>query len=152
MFPQLSRYKVEQGIFVGPQIRKALHSTDFQNVLTAEQRTAWESFDAVVNGFLGNVRDPNYKQLVADMLENFRKIGSTLSLKMHFLKSHIDFFPENLGAYSDEHGERFHQDISDMEDRFNSRYIPEMLGEYYWSLLRDTRAIHKRRGPKKHFR
>lgn len=151
MFPRLSRFKVEEGIFVGPQIRRALHSEEFRNLLTVEQEAAWASFEAVIDGFLGNVRDPNYKQLVGRMLENFHTIESNLPLKMHFLKSHIDFFPGNLGDFSDEHGERFHQDISDMEDRFNGRYAPKMLGEYCWSLLRDTRALHKRRGPKKHF-
>jgi len=35
-----------------------------------------------------------------------------MSLKIHFLHSHLDFFPSNLGDFSDEHGERFHQDIS----------------------------------------
>ena len=35
-----------------------------------------------------------------------------MSLKMHFLHSHLDFFPSNLGEVSDEQGERFHQDIS----------------------------------------
>jgi len=29
-----------------------------------------------------------------------------MSLKIHFLHSHLDFFPENLGAMSDKHGER----------------------------------------------
>ena len=35
----------------------------------------------------------------------------------HFLGSHLDFFPENCGYVSDEHGERFHQDIAAMEGR-----------------------------------
>ncbi|UYV73934.1 hypothetical protein LAZ67_11001501 [Cordylochernes scorpioides] len=26
-----------------------------------------------------------------------------MSLKIHFLHSHLDFFPDNLGAVSDEH-------------------------------------------------
>lgn len=34
---------------------------------------------------------------------------------MRFLKQHLDYFPDNLGAYSDEHGERFHQGISDID-------------------------------------
>lgn len=34
-----------------------------------------------------------------------------MSLKMHFLDSHLDFFSENSGAVSDEHGKRFHQDF-----------------------------------------
>jgi hypothetical protein len=37
-------------------------------------------------------------------------MGCNMSLKIHFLESHLDFFPENLGEVSDEHGERFHQD------------------------------------------
>ncbi|UYV82366.1 K02A2.6-like [Cordylochernes scorpioides] len=41
-----------------------------------------------------------------------------MSLRIHFLHSHLDFFPDNLGAFSDEHGERFHQDISIMEKRY----------------------------------
>lgn len=151
MFPKLSRLKIEEGIFVGPQIRKVLHSDEFQNTLTDNQRRAWESFEAVVDGFLGNNKDKNYARIVARMLNDFGKIGSTLSLKMHYMKSHLDFFPNNLGAYSDEHGERFHQDIADMEDRYNFRYIPNMIGEYVWSLLRDTKAMHKRRGRKNHF-
>ena len=33
-----------------------------------------------------------------------------MSLKMHFLHLHLEFFHENLKAVSDEQGERFHQD------------------------------------------
>jgi len=40
-----------------------------------------------------------------------------MSLKIHFLESHLDFFPENLSEVSDEHGERFHKDIIAMESR-----------------------------------
>jgi len=34
-----------------------------------------------------------------------------MNLKLHFLKSHRQHFPNNLGNYSEERGERFHQDI-----------------------------------------
>lgn len=151
MFPKLSKMKIESGIFVGPQIRKVMHSDEFKNYLNPDQKNAWNSFEDVIDGFLGNKRSANYEQLIATMLENFRKIGAHLTLKAHFLKSHLDFFPEQMGAVSDEHGERFHQDIADIEDRYNGRYNPNMLGEYCWSLLRDTKAMHKRRGPKNHF-
>lgn len=151
IFPRLSRAKVEQGIFVGPQIRKAIQSDEFRDALTPDQANAWDAFQDLIDGFLGRHRNAHYREMVDRMLESFRTIGSTLSLKMHFLRSHLNFFPPNLGDYSDEHGERFHQDISDMEDRFNGRYVPHMLGEYCWTLLRDTRAIHKRRSSKKHF-
>jgi hypothetical protein len=32
-------------------------------------------------------------------------MGCNMSLKVHFLDSHLDFFPENLGAVSIEHVE-----------------------------------------------
>ena len=41
-----------------------------------------------------------------------------MSLKIHFLESHLDFFPENLSIVSDEDGGRFHQDIMAMEKRY----------------------------------
>ncbi|UYV67048.1 unc-93, partial [Cordylochernes scorpioides] len=49
-------------------------------------------------------------------------LGCNMSLKIHFLHSHLDFFPYNLGAVSDEHGERFHQAISSMEKRYQALY------------------------------
>ncbi|GFN98208.1 Pol polyprotein [Plakobranchus ocellatus] len=50
-----------------------------------------------------------------------------MSLKIHFLHNHLDFFPANLGAVSDEHGERFHQDISKMERNYQGRWDPAMM-------------------------
>jgi hypothetical protein len=41
-----------------------------------------------------------------------------VSLKSHFLESNLDFFPRNLGEVSEEHGERFHQDIMAMEKKW----------------------------------
>jgi len=40
-----------------------------------------------------------------------------MSLKTRFLHWHLDFFPENCGAVSDEHRERFYRGISSMEKR-----------------------------------
>ena len=51
-------------------------------------------------------------------MENFRQIGARMSVKMHFLRSHLDYFPENCGDFREEQDERFHQDISDMEKRY----------------------------------
>jgi len=45
-----------------------------------------------------------------------------MSLKIHFMVSHLDFFPANLGEVSDEHGERFHQDIMVMEKRYQGKW------------------------------
>ena len=42
-----------------------------------------------------------------------------MSVKMHFLHSYLDYFPENCDDYSEEQRERFHQDISIMEERYH---------------------------------
>jgi hypothetical protein len=40
------------------------------------------------------------------------------------------FLPENMGAFSDEHGERFHQDASQMEKRYSGKWSPNMLADF----------------------
>jgi len=51
-------------------------------------------------------------------------------LKIHFLESNLDIFPENLGEVNDEHGERFHQDIMAMEERYQSKWTSSILADY----------------------
>ncbi|GBN14150.1 hypothetical protein AVEN_229805-1 [Araneus ventricosus] len=70
-------------------------------------------------------------------------------LKIHFLHSHIDCFPEDLGAYSEEQGERFHQDVRDIERQ--RRWDVRMLADYCWMLRRETEDVklkHVRRSVK----
>lgn len=150
-FPRISNEKIRQGVFNGPQIRELLQDPNFVNHLSVPQKKAFESFRSIVDGFLGNNRSPRYKELVAKLLKNYQAIGARMSLKMHFLKNHLDRFPENLGDTSDEHGEKFHQDMMAIEKRFGGRFQPEMLGDYCWSLLRDTKQNHKKQGTYRHF-
>jgi hypothetical protein len=53
-----------------------------------------------------------------------------MSLKLHFLLSHLDLFfsspPENMGAISYEHGKRFHLDISQTEKRNSEQWSPNL--------------------------
>ena len=120
-FPALSEAKLHAGIFVGPQIRELLRDQKFIQHLTEEEKAAWCSFRDVVQQFLGNHKAEKYEEIVETMLYNFRRLGARMSIKMHFLHSHLDYFPENLGALSEEQGERFHQDICEMERRYQGR-------------------------------
>jgi len=61
-----------------------------------------------------------------------------MPLKVHFLDFRLDFFPENLGAVSDVHGERFHKDISTIKKRYQGKWSPSMLADYCWTLIRDV--------------
>lgn len=65
-------------------------------------------------------------------------LGVNMSLKIHFLHSHLDFFPPNLGDVSDEHGERFHQELKTMEQRYQGLWNENMMGDYLWFLIRET--------------
>jgi len=60
-------------------------------------------------------------------LTSYRAMGCNMSLKIHFLESHLDFFPENLSEVSDEHGERFHQD---MEKWYQGKWTSSKLVDY----------------------
>jgi len=68
----------------------------------------------------------------------YKAMGCDMSLKIHFLESHLDFFPENLGEVSDEHGEIFHQDIMAMEKRYQYKWTSNMLEDYCWTLKRNV--------------
>ena len=65
---------------------------------------------------------------------------------MHFLLSHLDLFLDNCRGYSDEQGERAHQDMKGIEDRFKGaeNYINAM-GIYCWGLIRQTDPESHRR-------
>ena len=51
-------------------------------------------------------------------MENFCQIGASMSVKMHCLRSYLDYFLENCGDFNEEQGEHFHQDISGMEKHY----------------------------------
>jgi hypothetical protein len=77
-----------------------------------------------------NKKSENYQEIVDTLLEDFKNLGCRMSIKVHFLHSHLDFFRDNLGAVSEEQGERFHQDIQMMEKRYEGKWNAAMLGDY----------------------
>ncbi|UYV78169.1 hypothetical protein LAZ67_16000358 [Cordylochernes scorpioides] len=117
--PLISDAKIKEGIFVGPQIRELLQEWNFEDSLNEVEAAAWNYFRNVCKKLLGNLKAENYSNLVNELLLSYKTLGCNMSLKIHFLHSHLDFFPDNLGAVSDEHGERFHQDISSNGTKVN---------------------------------
>ncbi|UYV63336.1 hypothetical protein LAZ67_2003775 [Cordylochernes scorpioides] len=137
-FPSISDTNIKEGIFVGPQNRELLQDGNFEDSLNEVEAAAWNSFRNICKNFLGNVKVENYSDVVNELLLSYKALGCNMSLKIHFLHSHLDFFPDNLGAVSDEHGERFHQDISRMEKRYQDKWSPGILADYCWTLKRDV--------------
>lgn len=147
-FPHISDAKIKEGIFVGPQIRELCKDENFNRVITGNEKAAWEAFKSVVANFLGNRRTENYVLVVNELLRTYQELGCNMSLKIHFLHSHLDFFPTNCGSVSDEHGERFHQDISAMEKRYQGKWNASMLADYCWNVIRDTPQLDYKRKTK----
>ena len=85
-----------------------LKSDEFLETLSSVEKDARICFAAVVQGFLGNNKEDNYAELVANLVNSYGNMGCRMSMKVHMLDAHLDEFKENLGAYSEEHGERFH--------------------------------------------
>ena len=61
------------------------------------------------------------------------------------MHSHLNFFPKNMGAASDEHDERFHQDIATIEKRFRGEWSENALADYCWNPMTDEANAHHRR-------
>ena len=97
--------------------------------MTEVEKREWNVFVAVVKGFLGNTKAGSYKDLLETLLDNFRVLGCNTSIKVHFLKNHLNQFPANLGDVSDENGERIHQDIKVIEERCQGRWNRHMIAD-----------------------
>ena len=149
LFPKLSEAKAKAGIFVGPQVKRLMKFDSFSEKLSAVERRAWKSFVSVVEGFLGNHKADNFRNIVEELVDAYEKMGCSMSLKLHVLHSHIDEFKDNMGDYSEEQGERFHQDVKSFEERYKGQYNESMMGDYIWNLVCESELTYNRQSHKK---
>ncbi|GBM88978.1 hypothetical protein AVEN_196816-1 [Araneus ventricosus] len=147
-FKHLSEAKVKEGMFIGPQIKAVFRDEEFEKKLSEAEKAAWLAFKSLCTHFLGNKKAENYEDLFGDMVKCFRVIGCNMSLKLHVLDSHLNLFPQNLGATSYKHGARFYQDISMFEKRFSGRWNRSMIAEYCWSVISNNQRPTRGNGQK----
>ena len=133
------------GIFIGPQIGDLIKDEYFDKLLQGEENI----FKFVVKEFLGNRRAQTNEELVNSLLQSYQKLGCNLSLKYTSFTGIWIFAPENCGAVSDEQGERFHQDISSMEKRYQGKWNCAMLTDCCWTLARDVTTTEYKRQAKR---
>ena len=88
--------------------------------------------------FLGNEKAENYSEIAQDLISSYCALGYNMSMELNFLHTHLEFFPENTGTFSNEHGERFHQNSSQMEKRYSEEWIPNTLPDYCWSFIKEV--------------
>jgi len=100
-FPRLTFEKVKTGVFIGPQIRQLFKNHQYEAVLSDKEKAAWQYFEKFLNGFLGNFKAANFRGLVQYLVDLYIQLECNMSLKMHFLFSHLNFFPLICGGVSD---------------------------------------------------
>ena len=93
----------------------------------------------------------DYVILVQNMLDNFRDIGSNISIKIYLLNSHLDRLSKNCSDVSNEQGERFYQDIKIIEERYLGGWDTKIMTDYCWSLKRGEDRYHSRQSRKRKF-
>jgi hypothetical protein len=106
-----------------------MQDLDFNCILSDTENAAWNALKSMCNKFLGNHKAENYREIVSELLKCFQAMKCNMPLKLHFLDSHLNFLPQNLGEVSDERGEVFHQVIFIIEKRFVRRCNCGMLVE-----------------------
>lgn len=93
VFPRISNQKIKAGVFNGPQVDQLASNASFLGKLTDDQKIAFLAMIDVIRNFLGNRRADNYEEIVDKMIRAFHKINVNMSLKVHSLANHLDFFP-----------------------------------------------------------
>lgn len=143
----LSDAKHKAGVYNGPQIRTLFaHQKQLSNVLTDKEYHAFFCLMEVCNKFLGNKKDSDSEILIQNMMNAYEILNISITIKMHTLICHLQLFRENCGRFSDQQGERFHQDIKGIEKDYGGKDMSQGLGRYCWSLIRQTDPnCHKRK-------
>lgn len=92
----------------------------------------------------------DYAELVDNVLKAYQLMGTRMSLKMHFLHSHLDFYPHWTWSMS---ATSMRKDIIVMEKRYQGKCNPSMMADYSLLLQRETDVQHERKSKGlKHFR
>jgi len=52
--PCIREVKIQEGIFIGPQVQQLFQEPNFKNKFNAAERRAWDAFENVCSNVLGN--------------------------------------------------------------------------------------------------
>lgn len=86
-------------------------------VLVGKEEKAWDDLRLIAKNFLG-IRGLKTIQNLMIICYYHSKNRLQHALKKTLLYSHLDFFPYNHRVLSDKRGERFREDIENMEKRY----------------------------------
>ena len=78
-------------IFEGPQIRKLVKDS-----MSKAEQSAWQSLKSVITNFLRNRRSAEYEKEIKELPEKFLLTRTRMFVRLHILRSHFDYFANNL--------------------------------------------------------
>jgi hypothetical protein len=93
----MSKAKITEGIFVGVQVKQPFQDPNFENKLNPAERRSWGAFEKACSNFWENENSEIYVEVVEELHFSNRALGCKMSLKFHFLQSHLEFFPGKYG-------------------------------------------------------
>jgi hypothetical protein len=67
-FPRLTFENVEAGVFIGRQIRQLFKDQQLAAIISDKEKATWQSFEKFSNGFLGNFKAVNFRNIVQDLV------------------------------------------------------------------------------------
>ena len=72
-------------------------------------------------------------------------MGCSMSVKLDFLYSRLDFVKQNVSVFSEEDGERSYQNMELMEKRYIGRWDSAITEDCIRSLVRQGNSDHERK-------
>ena len=151
-FPRISIENLKPSIFDGRQIRELMKDPMSDKALSEAELSVWQSLKSVATNLRENYRSTEYEKEIEELQKNFCQFGARMPVKLHFLWSHLDYFPKNCGDLSEEQGERFHPVFWIMKECYQGRWGVKFLNDYCWCLKRDAVAVeHRRKSLKRPF-
>jgi tRNA 2-selenouridine synthase SelU len=76
-FPKISEAKVNEGIFIGPQIKQLFKDQDFSTKLNSTERRALNAFENTCRNFLGSEKVENCSAIVQELILSYSAVGVT---------------------------------------------------------------------------
>lgn len=97
-FLRVSDAKNKEGAFEGSRIRESINVEQFDDQMNEVGRAACLSSKLFLETFWTIIRQKeNYREILSDLSKRFKTMECYMSVNIHFVDSHLDYFPENFG-------------------------------------------------------
>lgn len=139
-YPFISPSKHKNGVLTGNLINQLMEDNTFAQFLTEDQLNLWQSICAFSKELLSaRIRPENYMELANNLKDSFARLGTNMSPKVHLATQHPSEFRQFCAKYSEQPGERMHQDLKPMQERYHSSgWGLSFLADYLYNLRRET--------------